>query len=186
MLLPSRTSLRPARLALALAALVLALGLAASSASAADFALENRATHNVLSVSGAWTGDNTGVVDWPYHGGAHQRWRAEAPVVVGGLHYSRLVATHSNKCLDIRGGVAYFGMPLVQNTCTGSLSQQWRIEHVGGWQTNAYFRLIPRAAAGTSLVAVVSAWNPGPGQELVLAFKGDANSSRQHFYLNSP
>ena len=32
-------------------------------------------------------------------------------------------------------------------------------------------------------MAVVSQWDPGPGQELVLAFKGSATSVFQHFYL---
>jgi hypothetical protein len=31
----------------------------------------------------------------------------------------------------------------------------------------------------------VSQWNPGPGQELVLAFKGNVDSKPQPFVLNT-
>jgi hypothetical protein len=185
---PIRPPKLPRRVAIALAvATLLAVGLAAATTASAQsppsYAFENRGTHGVLDVAGESTAAGARVVDWPWHGRLNQRWRPDSPVTVGDLHYTRLVAGHSGQCLDLNGGKALFGVAIVQNPCNTSHSQQWRIEYVGGFQVNSYFRLIPRAAEDKGLVAVVSQWSPGPGQELVLAFKGSATSVYQHFYL---
>lgn len=158
---------------------------AAGSASAAGptYTFENRATGGVMSVTGAWQGTGTAVIDWPYHGGSHQRWTVGTSTTVGGKQYSTLTAGHSGKCLD--APTASFGTRIVQNPCNGSAGQQWRIEWVGGWQIYSYYRFIPRNAEDKNLTAVVSQWTPGPGQELVLAFKGNADSKPQHFFLHT-
>jgi hypothetical protein len=158
---------------------------AAGSASAAgpSYTFESRQTGGVMSVTGAWQGAGAPVVDWPYHGGSHQRWTPGTTTTVGTKHYSTLIAGHSGDCLD--APTPYFGTRIVQNPCNGSLGQQWRIEPAGGWQVNSFYRFIPRNVEDKGLVAVVSQWNPGPGQELVLAFKGNVDSKPQHFFLNT-
>ena len=172
---------------LTLAAGLLALAaatLATAAAAQADvsYSISNRGTQNVLNVGGALQSDGAAVIDWPYVPGAmNARWRAEP--VADGTNYARLKAVHRGKCLNIDGGKALFGARLVQSTCNGTFSQQWRLEYVGGFQTSAYYRLISRAAVGTGLVPVVSQWTPGPGQELVMAFQGNQDSVFQHFIL---
>ena len=166
-----------------IAAAGLLLGAAGSAFAAPTYTFENRQTGGVLSVTGGWQDTGAAVIDWPYHGGSHQRWTAGTATTVGTKQYSTLIAGHSGKCLD--APTPYFGARIVQNPCNGSLGQQWRIERVGGWQEYSYYRFIPRNVEDKGLVAVVSQWTPGPGQELVLAYKGDVNSKPQHFFLHT-
>lgn len=166
-----------------IAAASLMLVAASSAFAGPTYTFESRQTGGVMDVTSAWQHAGAPVIDWPYHGGSNQRWTPGTTTTVGTKHYSTLIAGHSGMCLDAPS--PYFGARIVQNPCNGSLGQQWRIERVGGWQEYSYYRFIPRNVEDKDLVAVVSQWTPGPGQELVLAFKGDENSKPQHFFLHT-
>ena len=87
------------------------------------------------------------------YGGIHFRLAVEVGLTHGavigglverqGLHPSslfQLVASHSQKCLDVPEWSLNDGMPVVQWACNGGDNQTWRVEHV----SEGYFRVIAR------------------------------------------
>ena len=66
------------------------------------------------------------VVQWACNGGDNQTWRIEA--TSGG--YSRLIAQHSGKCLDVSGASTEDRADIIQWQCHDGANQQWRVEPV--------------------------------------------------------
>ncbi|MGV9270422.1 glycosyl hydrolase family 95 catalytic domain-containing protein [Kitasatospora sp. NPDC003701] len=90
---------------------------------AGTYRLVNRASGKVLDVLGASTSDGGPVVEWPWNGGANQRWTLE-PEADGSF---RLVNVHSGKVLDNPGASTAPGQALDQWTGTRSPNQWWRV-----------------------------------------------------------
>jgi beta-glucosidase len=90
------------------------------------FQIANRnASDKVLDVAGGTgaTGDGAKVRLWTSTGAANQQWKPE-PV---GNGYYRLIARHSNKCLEVPGAPEQNGVVLEQRTCNGSAAQAFRL-----------------------------------------------------------
>src|SRR5689334_15677531 len=114
---------RLAALLLAAAALggaVAAPSPASAAISPTGFNLENRGTHGYLDVAGASYTPGTRVIDWPWTGGANQRWIAVDRGKANGFSYFSLQAGHSYQCLDLEGGRAQLFVQLVQSSCNGT------------------------------------------------------------------
>ena len=87
-------------------------------------------------------GDSAGSELWDCTGEANQSWTLKAPA--GGATpppppvamAEALVAQHSGKCLNVRGGAAATsdGVPIEQWTCTGETSQAWTLTEMGSSQ----------------------------------------------------
>ncbi|MFE2729090.1 glycoside hydrolase N-terminal domain-containing protein [Kitasatospora sp. NPDC059327] len=106
---------------------------------AGTYRLVNRGSGRVLDVLGTSTYDGAPVVEWPWNGGANQRWQLE-PEADGSF---RLVNVHSGKVLDNPGTSTVPGQGLDQWTSTRSPNQGWRV--------------VPAATAGhVNLVNVAS------------------------------
>src|SRR5262245_3748204 len=64
---------------------------------AADLEVSNYNSGLCLDVAGASTADGATVLQWRCHGGLHQRWTLAGITNLG----FQIIATHSNKCLDV-------------------------------------------------------------------------------------
>ena len=76
-------------------------------------------------------GSESGVLIWDAHSPA---WR---PSTSG---FDALVASHSQKCLDVNGGSLDDGASIIQWQCLGGDNQQWRLEVAG----DGYSRIVSR------------------------------------------
>lgn len=65
--------------------------------------------------------DGASLVNWPGTGKLNEQWRVDTTVSGAYLLTSR----HSLKCVAVEGGAAVAGALVVQQTCTGTQSQQW-------------------------------------------------------------
>ncbi|MFB7424203.1 RICIN domain-containing protein [Streptomyces hydrogenans] len=87
------------------------------------FRLVNRASGKVLDVANVSTANGAAVIQWPWSGGANQRWRL-LPNPDGSF---RLSNVHSGKVLDNPGSSTAAGEALDQWTDTDSPNQWWRL-----------------------------------------------------------
>jgi len=94
----------------------------------------NRNSGKVLDVSGASTADGARIVQWPWTGGANQRWTV-LPNPDGSV---RLRSVNSGKVLDSPAGSAQ-GAALDQSTETSSDTQWWRLVPAA---TAGYYRIV--------------------------------------------
>jgi ricin-type beta-trefoil lectin protein len=79
-----------------------------------------------LDVAGAGTADGDNIHQWtciggPTGGNPNQRWR----IVPQGDGSNDVIATHSNKCLDVAGAGTNDGANVHQWTCVGGANQRW-------------------------------------------------------------
>ncbi|MED7952203.1 RICIN domain-containing protein, partial [Streptomyces sp. BE303] len=83
--------------------------------------------------------------------------------------YVQIMARHSGKCLDVEGASTVDGALVVQNTCTGSQSQQWQVQKVA--DGSGHVRLIARHSGkcldvinqATTNGAALEQWTCGTG-----------------------
>ncbi|MER5966229.1 RICIN domain-containing protein [Streptomyces sp. NPDC002057] len=99
----------------------------------------NRASGKVLDVANESTGNGATVIQWPWSGGANQRWRLE-PNHDGTF---RLTNVHSDKVLDNPGTSMTPGQALDQWTDTDSPNQWWALVSAGA---SGRYHLINRAS----------------------------------------
>lgn len=79
-----------------------------------------------LDVAGGSNADEANVYQWTCAGGLNQQWRLqEIPPGSGVVGYF-IIARHSNKCLDLYGGLTANETNIQQFTCTGGFTQKWR------------------------------------------------------------
>ncbi|MGX5653425.1 RICIN domain-containing protein [Geodermatophilus nigrescens] len=90
----------------------------------------------VADVNGASAANGALLIQWPYHGGENQAFRADHL----GDGWYRLVALHSTKVLDVEGASTANGARLLQWPWHGGNNQQFRIEGVG----DGYARITAR------------------------------------------
>ncbi|MFY0528763.1 RICIN domain-containing protein [Archangium gephyra] len=97
-----------------------------------------------LDVTGGPTATGDGVLTelWDCTGEANQSWALTAPTAPPQSTAKPLVAKHSGKCLDVRGGVTALanGDRIDQWSCTGQANQDWTLKDVGSGQ----YQLIAR------------------------------------------
>ena len=135
----------------------------------------------VTDVQGGSTANGALAIQWPYHGGENQAFRADA---LGGGWF-RLVALHSTKVLDVEGGSTANGARLLQWPWHGGDNQQFRIEGLG----DGYARIVARhsgraldvAGASTANGAQILQWDyhGGNNQRWLLAAAVPAAHSGQ-------
>ena len=70
--------------------------------------------------------DGMPLVQWACNGGDNQTWRVET----ASDGYSRVIALHSGKCLDVGGASTDDRAEIIQWQCHGGDNQQWRVEAV--------------------------------------------------------
>ena len=80
-------------------------------------------------------GSESGVLIWDAHSPA---WRPSTSGSTSG--FDALVASHSQKCLDVNGGSLDDGASIIQWQCHGGDNQQWRLEVAG----DGYSRIVSR------------------------------------------
>lgn len=121
---------------LAVAAVVAAgtVAVGSSSASAISVFTKYEVQHSgmVMDVAHASHANQGPVGQFPFHGGENQQWKrsfvssSPAQGNVANTPPFELIARHSGKCLDIRGGSSKaVGVALVQANCDGTASQRW-------------------------------------------------------------
>ena len=81
----------------------------------------------VLDVFAGSTQSGAGILQWSWHGGANQQWRAVA--VAEGAY--EIVSVRSGMALDVTGGSTADGAGIVQWPRHGGRNQQWRLEPLG-------------------------------------------------------
>ncbi|MFD4370609.1 RICIN domain-containing protein [Streptomyces sp. NPDC058486] len=91
------------------------------------YRLVNRAGGKVLDVADESTGNGAAVIQWPWSGGANQRWRLW-PNYDGSF---RLSNVHSGKVLDNPGASTTAGQALDQWTDTDAPNQWWKLVPAG-------------------------------------------------------
>ncbi|MFI8086549.1 RICIN domain-containing protein [Kitasatospora sp. NPDC086009] len=86
--------------------------------------LVNKATGDLLDVTGASTGDGAPVGVYRPTTGSNQSWnlRSAAPD-----SWKALQLRSSGKCADVPGAPGTAGAPAVQSTCNGASGQQWSL-----------------------------------------------------------
>ncbi|MFI2431740.1 RICIN domain-containing protein [Streptomyces sp. NPDC018693] len=100
--------------------------------------------------NGAW------VQQWGcYNAPGNQTWHFDTvgDSLNDGYYYVR--ASHSGKCLDVKGGSVANGATVQQWTCHGGTNQQWRLVQ----RTNGYFSLIARNSGKCLEIAGGSLFN---------------------------
>ncbi|MGI5479033.1 RICIN domain-containing protein [Streptomyces lavendofoliae] len=122
--------MRTRRLFLPIATIALAAGgvIAPPTTAAAEdqyFYIVNQSTDMAAEVFAHSQAENARVVLWPNYGGESQQFRQQFTTDGWFL----LVAKHSGKCLSGSNADSRSG-PVVQRTCNGELSQQWRTRTV--------------------------------------------------------
>jgi hypothetical protein len=111
----------------------------------------------VMDVANASQANQGPVGQFPFHGGENQQWTRNfvSSIPAGGSNANtppfELIARHSGKCLDIKGGTSTaVGVPLVQADCDGTVSQQWYTHKVAdfGLLTGKGYRYIYNRHSG--------------------------------------
>jgi ricin-type beta-trefoil lectin protein len=110
----------------------------------------------VADITAASTANGALAIQWPYHGGQNQAFRADP--VGGGYH--RLVALHSTKVLDVEGASKANGARLLQWDWHGGDNQLFRIEGVG----DGYARI---TAKHSGRVLDVTGISTGNGAQII-------------------
>lgn len=80
-----------------------------------------------------------------------------------------LVVRHSNKCLDVEGASTADGAPVMQSTCQGKASQQWRLLLLG----NGYSEI--RAGQSDKCLDVAEASTDDGALVILFPCEGSAN-----------
>ncbi|MCL7380486.1 glycoside hydrolase N-terminal domain-containing protein [Streptomyces sp. 35G-GA-8] len=129
------------------------------------FRVINRASGKVLDVADESTGNGASVIQWPWSGGANQKWRL-LPNYDGSF---RLANVNSGKVLDNPGASTDHGRPLDQWTDTDAPNQWWNLLPGG---TEGHYQLVN----GTSgLHADVENGSTADGARIVqMPFRGSA------------
>lgn len=84
-------------------------------------------SNKCLDVANASIANGAPVNQFTCNGQANQRFRLldDSPPDVPGFSGSRIVAVHSNKCLDVAGASNANGAPVIQFTCHGQANQRF-------------------------------------------------------------
>ena len=78
-------------------------------------------------MSGSYlTAAGASIAQWPYWGGAGQKWLLED----AGNGYRRIRSVLSNHVLDVSGGSTVNDAKVLQWTVTGGNNQQWLLERL--------------------------------------------------------
>ncbi|MFD7288289.1 RICIN domain-containing protein [Streptomyces sp. NPDC059863] len=136
------------------------------------FRVINRASGKALDVADESTGNGASVIQWPWSGGANQKWRL-LPNYDGSV---RLANVNSGKVLDNPGASTDHGRPLDQWTDTDAPNQWWNLLPAG---TEGHYQLVN----GTSgLHADVENGSTADGARIVqMPFRGSAG---QEWFLS--
>ncbi|WP_163995907.1 RICIN domain-containing protein [Pyxidicoccus caerfyrddinensis] len=121
-----------------------------------------------LDVTGGPTATGDGVLTelWDCTGEANQAWTLTPPTAPPPQSTAKpLVAKHSGKCLDVRGGVTAVsnGDRIDQYACTGLANQDWTLKDMGGGQ----YEIIARSSGkcmetingGTANLTGIQQWD---------------------------
>ncbi|MGW6602090.1 RICIN domain-containing protein [Streptomyces sp. NPDC055036] len=137
------------------------------------FRVINRASGKALDVADESTGNGASVIQWPWSGGANQKWRL-LPNHDGSF---RLANVNSGKVLDNPGASTDHGRPLDQWTDTDAPNQWWNLLPAG---TEGHYQLVN----GTSgLHADVENGSTADGARIVqMPVRGSAG---QEWFLSS-
>ncbi|MEV6423546.1 RICIN domain-containing protein [Streptomyces sp. NPDC051662] len=103
------------------------------------FRVVNRASGKVLDVADESTGNGASVIQWPWSGGANQKWRL-LPNYDGSF---RLSNVNSGKVLDNPAASTDHGRPLDQWTDTDAPNQWWHLVPAG---TAGHYHLVNGAS----------------------------------------
>jgi hypothetical protein len=76
----------------------------------------------VLDVTGGSRDNGANVQQYPWNGGANQRWRGRGP-----NNNFELVNVNSGKCLDVQGSGNVNNTNIIQYDCNGGSNQRWFI-----------------------------------------------------------
>ncbi|WP_030458725.1 RICIN domain-containing protein [Kitasatospora sp. NRRL B-11411] len=125
---------------------------------AGTYRLVNRASGQVLDVANQSTGDGAQVVQWPWNGGANQKWQL-LPDYDGSF---RLANVNSGKVLDDPGSSPIPGQALDQWTDTRSPNQWWNLVPAA---TAGYYKLA-NASSGLYLDVAGSTTAGAPAVQL--------------------
>ncbi|MEZ4448445.1 MAG: RICIN domain-containing protein [Nannocystaceae bacterium] len=124
-----------------------------------------------LDVNGGATTPGTTIIQWPYGGGANQRW----DLVYLGEGYYKIAAKHSNLCIDVSGGSLADGGPIIQWPWHGGDNQRWRIianeDGTVRLQNKLSGKVLDTAngEATNGAPLVQRTWNGGPAQRWALS-----------------
>ncbi|HEY8101101.1 MAG TPA: RICIN domain-containing protein [Burkholderiaceae bacterium] len=115
----------------ALIAMLFAM-LGTSSAFAATTTIVAKHSGKCLDVRGGVTATGNGapIEQWTCSGQANQAWTLKD---MGGAQYE-LIASNSNKCVDIFNGGTANGTAIQQMDCTGQPNQLWKVNSLGSGQ----------------------------------------------------
>lgn len=106
--------------------------LMASSAFAVTTTIVAKHSGKCLDVRGGVTatGNGAAIEQWTCSGQANQAWTLKD---IGSAKYE-LIASNSNKCVDIFNGGTDNGTAIQQMDCTGQINQLWRLNNLGSGQ----------------------------------------------------
>ncbi|WP_406447989.1 RICIN domain-containing protein [Streptomyces sp. NBC_00876] len=117
----------------------------------------NSASGKVLDVADESTGNGAPVIQWPWTGGANQKWRL-LPDYDGSFRLSNL---NSGKVLDNPAASTTHGQPLDQWTDTDAPNQWWKLVPAG---TAGHYHLVN---VSSGLYAAVENGSTGDGARIV-------------------
>ncbi|MBC8053669.1 MAG: RICIN domain-containing protein [Sphingobacteriaceae bacterium] len=106
------------------------------------FSITARHSGKAIDVAGASMINGATIIQWPYNGGANQKWTINS---VGSGYYS-VTNVNSGQALDVFGGSVADGGKVIQYPYSGGTNQQWSITDLG----TGYYSIINRKS-GKSL-----------------------------------
>ncbi|WP_405406624.1 RICIN domain-containing protein [Streptomyces sp. NBC_01104] len=138
--------------------------------------LINRASGELLDVSGASTGDGAPVGVYRPTTGANQSWTLPSAAPDS---WRTLAFRHSSRCLDVSGAGSGDGAAVVQYGCTAGTNQQWSLRPTGGGYVNVVARHsgkcldVSDVSTADGAVVLQYACNNGRNQEWAVRGTGD-------------
>ncbi|GGM81226.1 RICIN domain-containing protein [Dactylosporangium sucinum] len=144
-----------------------------------------------LDVTGGPTATGDGVLTelWDCTGQTNQSWRLTPPS--NSDIATPVVAKHSGKCLDVRGGPAQTanGAVIEQWTCTGESNQNWTLRDMGSGQyeiiAQSSGRCIQSVNAGTTNLTGIEQWDC-TGQPHQLWRMENTGATGEHQFVHVP
>jgi hypothetical protein len=128
----------------------------------------------VLDVEYASQSVNARVVQYPWNGGANQKW-IWVPLPNDPLGYGELVSVNSGMCLSVVSSSTDPGAGIVQAPCVGNDGQLFRFEGIGNGYSNIKNR-------NTGFVLDVEKASLLPQTPLIQWYRNDSHPWNQEFY----
>jgi hypothetical protein len=128
----------------------------------ASYVLTNVGSGMVMDVNGESTSDGAGIIQWPYHGGANERWTLQ-PAANGAW---TLVGVASGKVLDVPNVSTAPGVALELWDANGGANQQWQLHPTtaGNYTlTSVNSGLVADIANGSTAAAAQVVQEPADG-----------------------